>query len=571
MTISSPRYSYLLNSNELPSALEKATIQRDIIELEDRLSRMRCAVSPVRSLLPEVLGQIFVATATMQYKPGERIDTARVVDLSLVCKAWRAAAEMTHSLWADIFIAEPGPQIFDKAVAWMGRSGTTPKTLRIRLSHSYCERHEGYSVDANDEEISPDPEEPVSPCILDGVPLLKLFMEGPPLDNFEIGVTSTSCLRALLLRIQKETPKATPWMSLRSLDLRLYDPEHDLHWGEWRESSDASTSMFNSLPSSLTSLRIHLPSALPDAGGYDPQTPVHIPASTLRNLTSFTIVCDWDGTQIAMLLQHCTKAEYLDISYEFNPRQLWTQEANSLAQHNLPPHIHLSELRSLKVHYVPQCTAEHVLHFIDAPALLKIDVGIREDPEDQEGHNENEQLTVLRPTRLFLDSLGLLHPPRAVILQSLTITNQDFFEAGFGDKDIISILSPLVSLKRLVFIDVSFMGFDEEAGDSFAVMRRYMAADQQVLLLPCLEHLELTSPYCDFPLESLLRFIRARHRRYARQQASAVGNKSPNSLRRVVLRDIKNVLTLEEDCESASAVELVRGMGITVECIRSPE
>ncbi|KAF5309608.1 hypothetical protein D9611_013986 [Ephemerocybe angulata] len=548
MTISSPRYSYLLNSNELPSALEKAAIQRDIIELEDRLSRMRSAVSPVRSLLPEVLGQIFVAAATMQYKPGERIDTARVVDLSLVCKAWRAAAEMTHSLWADVLIAEPGPQVFDKVVAWMGRSGTTPKTLRIRLSNPYCERHvEEGLVDANDEEISPDPEDPVSPCMLNDVPLLKLVTEGPPLDTFEIGVTSTSCLRALLLRIQKEAPKATPWMSLRSLDLRLYDQEHDeQQWGEWRETSDASTSMFNYLPSSLTSLRIRLPRDISS------QTPIHIPASTLRNLTSFTIVCDWDGTQIATLLQHCTKVEYLDIDYNIGPRQLWTRETNALSQHNLPPRIHLPELRTLKVQYIPHCTAEHILHFIDAPALLRIEVGMKETVEDEDVDDEIEELTILRPICLFINSLGLLHPPRAAILKSLTINNQGFFEAGFSDKDIISILSPLVSLKRLIFITVRFMGDEEKAGDSFAVMRRYMA-DQQMLLLPSLEYLELTNSYYDFPLESLLRFIGTRHQQYARHQASAVGNKAPDPLRRVVLRDIQNVVRLEADCALASA------------------
>ncbi|KAF6749169.1 hypothetical protein DFP72DRAFT_546063 [Ephemerocybe angulata] len=426
MAISSPRYSHLLNSNELPSALEKATIQRDIIQLEDRLYRMRCAVSPVRSLLPEILGQIFEAAVMIQYKPQERIDTARVVDLSLVCKAWRDAAELTHSLWADVLIPKPGPRVFDKVVAWMGRSGSTPKTLRIRLS-PYCERHAQGWVDANDNETSPDPDDPAPPCALDGVPLLKLLTEGLQLDAFEIGIAITTCLRALLLRIQQEASKGTPWMSLRSLDLRLYVQDDYEEWGEWQESSDPSASMFNYLPSSLTSLRIRLP---PDISS---QTPIHIPASTLKNLTSFTIVCDWDGTQIATLLHHCSKVEYLDIDYNIGPRQLWTRETNALSQHNLPPRIHLPELRTLKVQYIPHCTAEHILHFIDAPALLRIEVGMKETAEDEDVDDEIEELTILRPICLFINSLGLLHPPRAAILQSLTINNQGFFEAGFSD------------------------------------------------------------------------------------------------------------------------------------------
>ncbi|KAF6754893.1 hypothetical protein DFP72DRAFT_1169882 [Ephemerocybe angulata] len=575
MAISSLRYSHLLNSNDQPSALEKATIQRDIIELEDRLYRMRCAVSPVRSLLPEVLGQIFVAAATMQYAPGERIDTGQVVDLSLVCKAWRAAAEMTHSLWADVLIPKPGPRVFDKVVAWMGRSGSTPKTLRIRLSSpgSYCERHAQAWVDADDNETSPDPDYPAPRCVLDGVPLLKLLTEGLHLDAFEIGIATTSCLKLVLLRVQQEASKGTPWMSLRSMDLRLYDQETGgpEEWWEWQESSDPSASMFNYLPSSLTSLRIRLPSALSlhRADDYDThsQTPIHIPASTLRNLTSFTIVCDWDGRQIATFLQHCTKVEYLNIEYGIRPMQLWTRETNALVQHNLPPRIHLPELRTLKVHEIPHCTAEHILHFIDAPALLRIEVGIQKSTEDEDVFGENEELTILRPICLFLDSLGLLHPPRAAILQSLTISNDDFFEAGFSDIDIISILSPLLSLKHLIVVAVKFVGDEAKAGDSFAVMRRYMD-DHQTLLLPCLEYLEFADYYWAFPLESLLRFIEARHRRYAQHQASAGGNKAPDSLRRVVFRNSESITTLEEDCESASTVALVRRLGISLECIR---
>ncbi|KAF6754891.1 hypothetical protein DFP72DRAFT_897946 [Ephemerocybe angulata] len=546
LVISPPRYSALLSSNYPPNALEKATIQRDIIKLEDRLSRMRSAVSPVRSLLPEILGQIFEAAVMVQDAPRERVDSARVVDLSLVCKAWRAAAEMTHSLWADVLIAKPGPRIFDKVVAWMGRAGTTPKTLRIRLSNPDCCFWGHLSA------WTKFPGHPDSLCVLDAAPLLELLTEGLQLDTFEISVRSSFCLRLLLLRVQEETSKGSPWMSLRSLDLRICDQEHQepQRWWNWQEPSDPSASMFNHLPSSLTSLRIRFPSQ-PQLILSRPQTyyiPINIPASTLRNLISITIACDWEGPQIARLLQHCTRVEYLDIDYGIgsSSRQLWTRKETAFAQYDLPHRLHFPELRTLKVHHIPSCAAEHVLHFIDAPALSRIHVGIKEvkDVEGPGGDDEGEPLTIIRPTYLFLDSLGLLHPPRATILQSLTISNQDFFEKGFSGKAFISILWPLLSLTHLTVVG-------DTAGDSFAVMRWCMD-DQQTLLLPCLEHLEIADCYEIFPLESLLRFIEARHRRY---DAFAEGDKAPDS-------DIKDVATLEEDCESASAVELVRGMGI---------
>ncbi|KAF5309606.1 hypothetical protein D9611_013980 [Ephemerocybe angulata] len=568
--VSPPRYSALLSSNYPPNALEKATIERDIIELEDRLSRMRSAVSPVRSLLPEILGQIFESAVMVQDAPQERVDSARVVDLSLVCKAWRAAAELTHSLWADVLIAKPGPQTFDKVVAWMGRAGTTPKTLRIRLSNpNFCCLRGHLSAWGQ-----PDPL-----CVLDAAPLLELLTEGLQLDTFEISVRSSFCLRLLLLRAQEATSKGSPWMSLRSLDLRICDQDPERVWGywNWQEPPDPD-SMFNHLPSSLTSLRIRFPSESPPqfTNVFRPETPfrryyipINIPASTLRNLISITIACDWEGPQIARLLQYCTRVEYLDIDYETGWGQLWTREATAFAWYGLPPRLHFPELRTLKVHHIPSCAAGHVLHFIDAPALSRIHVGIKEvkDEEGPGGDDEGEPLTIIRPTYLFLDSLGLLHPPRATMLQSLTISNQDFCEKGFSGKAFISILSPFLSLTHLTVVGVSFGEEKDTAGDSFAVMRWSMD-DQQTFLLPCLEHLEIADCYEIFPLESLLRFIEARHRRY---EAFAEGDKAPDSLKMVVLRDIKNVVTLEEDCESARALEFVRGMGITVECIRSPE
>ncbi|KAF5309582.1 hypothetical protein D9611_013972 [Ephemerocybe angulata] len=184
--------------------------------------------------------------------------------------------------------------------------------------------------------------------------------------------------------------------------------------------------MFNYLPPSLSSLSIDLPrreelsAHFVNPDDFDGvASSIHIPAPTLDRLTSFKIRCDWNGPQIATLLQHCGKLEHLTVEYflseDLGEVQEWTEAPNCLEEHDLPPRIRLPQLRTLSVHAIPAQTASTVLHFLDVPALANLVVSIYEDPSDDE-YEEH-------PAYHFLESLGFCSPlaDEAALLQSLTI------------------------------------------------------------------------------------------------------------------------------------------------------
>ncbi|KAF6747431.1 hypothetical protein DFP72DRAFT_1149269 [Ephemerocybe angulata] len=406
------QFHHLYSTNDVPTPIEKATIQHDlatiqqgIAVLQERAALCRALLAPIRHLPLETLGRIFELSVT-DYRG---VDKASVATLCLVCKTWRRAAHLTHTLWTDVRVDRP--VLLDRVFEWLKRAGTMPKTLRFTQDNEpACEKHHKW----DDEEEDDDTGSPKR-CKLAEAQHLEYLANELPLDSLCIAPWSYLCISEFLLSPNPRFLEATSWTSLRSLELNMRFIQM---WPEIEE--DPTMTIFNYLPPSLTSLIIDFPRQEEAGVRYiNPDdfngatTAIRIPASTLGRLTSFTIRCDWNGPQIATLLQHCGKLEHLTVEYFLSEGEVqeWTEEPNCLELHDLPPRIRLPHLRTLHVHAIPAQTASTVLHFLDVPALVELSVSVYEDPSDDE-YEEH-------PAYHFLESLGFCSPlaDEAALLQ----------------------------------------------------------------------------------------------------------------------------------------------------------
>ncbi|KAF5309593.1 hypothetical protein D9611_013965 [Ephemerocybe angulata] len=574
------QYRHLWSTNNPPTPMEKATIWRDVANarytialLQNRLGLCRMLLAPIRRLPLETLGRIFELSVT-DYRG---IDKAGVVKLCLVCKAWWRAAQLTHSLWTDVSVDRPVP--LDGVLNWLKRAGALPKTLRFSTQDNcpnappvICEGHylwwgesddeadddDAGSADegvANFESVEDDDASPPQRCKLAEAQLLEYLTDEVPLDHLRITPPSPMCIRGFLLSPEPRFTEAISWTTLRSLELNM----RFCHL--WPESEhDPATSMFNHLPPSLLSLSIDLPRKENLAEFDDAGTLIYIPASTLGRLISFKIRCDWDGPQIATLLQHCERLEDLTVEYLTcsNDRdgQEWTGEPDFPERYSLPPQIRLPHLRTFVADGIPASAANTVLHFLSVPALVSITVTVNAS-DDAAGEEEYED----HPARDFLQSLGLFspHPPDAPTLHSLTI-GEAWESLSFPLTPIafMDIALDLASLKRLVLHEVQY------PEDPFLAMRLYMES-QRVQLLPRLEYLEFDGvPSDTFPLESFFHFLQSRCNQHI-SSWSGCSVVPRDSLQMVVLR-----LTGEDDVfrnayYSSPLLPSIRKRGVSVE------
>ncbi|KAJ7587983.1 hypothetical protein C8J56DRAFT_755784, partial [Mycena floridula] len=99
----------------------KAT-QRNISQLERSLCQFASEISPVRSIPPEILTEIFSRCITERYNPSSRSAIPRI--LSQVCSSWRALAISSPALWTSINIfADAGDRNYSNLEEALERSG----------------------------------------------------------------------------------------------------------------------------------------------------------------------------------------------------------------------------------------------------------------------------------------------------------------------------------------------------------------------------------------------------------------------------------------------------------------
>ena len=132
------------NATLLPA--EIAFLQQEIARLDQVIAtatsdrqRYHMILSPLRrnAIPPEVLGEIFSYIALADMGSGPKVHQ-RLLDLCLVCKAWRQAAMSCPRLWChlrDFELHALAPNHFDRATVWLNRGGVLPKHLEFIESH----------------------------------------------------------------------------------------------------------------------------------------------------------------------------------------------------------------------------------------------------------------------------------------------------------------------------------------------------------------------------------------------------------------------------------------------------
>ncbi|TEB32378.1 hypothetical protein FA13DRAFT_250394 [Coprinellus micaceus] len=126
------------------------------------------------------------------------------------------------------------------------------------------------------------------------------------------------------------------------------------------------TALFASLPASLTTLRISLPSV--HGIGLDQFAhPIEIPAEVLNGLKTFEFNSDWGILHAPRLLLSCANFEYLSLNFRSRDPRFAPFEEGRLFE------VHLPNLRTLRLQN--QYYRLEMLKFFRTPALETLDIG----------------------------------------------------------------------------------------------------------------------------------------------------------------------------------------------------
>jgi hypothetical protein len=360
-----PALSYLLSSYAVPSACEVALVQVEIDNLTSQISRLhaklkkcekslwsyRAVVSPVRRVPEEIWAEIFAFVFPRKlFQEDDRWD---LVDLQLVCKAWRDAARSKHQLWSGVHVDmedfEEFPRV--KIEEWLNRSGSVPRSLEVFLpEHEYCKKQD-------------------SPCRVHNPALAALLAKGKPLRNLSLVYSGTECFQTLvdsLLTTVDAPPTNRPWDSLRSLACTFLD--------RWTQSLDPSKSIFISLPPNVISFKLSLSDSwngFPvEYDEYESATaPLNIPPRFLEQLSSFSLSSDWGGLgYLDCTLPYCTNVEELYLrcpAFGVTKEDLQQRERSGFL---------LPKVRSLKLTDAISKDSLDILPLLRTPQLESLDI-----------------------------------------------------------------------------------------------------------------------------------------------------------------------------------------------------
>lgn len=135
-------YGHLYSTNAVPNLVEAASVHSSIStlqmnistfktqlqDLEDELHMHQGVVSSVRKMSMDVLGEVFAdALVGVLDDKGRRA----LIDLCLVCKTWRDAAQATHQLCERCFHTIGCPN---------GKSGTLAATIWSQKGDHLCRK-----------------------------------------------------------------------------------------------------------------------------------------------------------------------------------------------------------------------------------------------------------------------------------------------------------------------------------------------------------------------------------------------------------------------------------------------
>ncbi|KAJ2928532.1 hypothetical protein H1R20_g8551, partial [Candolleomyces eurysporus] len=352
MDVPDSSFSYLLTSNTAPNPLEHASIEQDIKDTSDKISRLRsqldelevrrrrhqALLSPLRRLPLETLGEIFMCTLPSVLGQTER---RYVTSLSLVCKDWHCAVLVTHQLWGGIHIEWDELSMnlpYTKVEAWLKRSGNTPR--RIKISDH---------VHRDDSE-----------CALANAVVVRLLTEGPSLDQVILECAHSKCPRILVESMESPPNRSASraWDSVGSLKLFF----------KLRESTPegAGAKFLYQLPP-VESFELAGPN----------YSIFNVPSDFLRRLTSFVFRCDQSPFPAHLFdkLKACTNLGALTIDtpfYDYFLEEIY----NSPVWFPLL----LPNLRTLRLRWLPHSGKVDILQLLQFPSLVNLDISFNQAP-----------------------------------------------------------------------------------------------------------------------------------------------------------------------------------------------
>lgn len=488
--LSSIALSHLLTSNEVPNAFETSCIHQGLNNLQSEISRLqsqlyhlenlskthRSVLSAVRRLPFEVLGRIFSFVPSSFPKIYERQE---LLHLTQVCRRWCQAARLTHLLWSE-FELEYGTS-YEAAASWLSRSGNLPKTLNVRkrwCGHSRSNHHADFQQ-----------------CDLAAPGIVKMLLEGPPLDRLHLSCAVPLCFQKLC-----EQLRPSLWKPIKSLSISIDDG-----WDQLIEGEVTSNSF--DIPPSVTALSIDL--------GFSsnfglPNRPLCISSSAYARLKSFSFSSTpaWsNGAAVLAALQYCANLEILTINFG---RNMWKYDVEGYRAQS----VSLPKLHTLHLH---QTFETSILNYLIMPALAELVVrGSHYLELDYFWWNlPNPELRCpnLRIFRLYAPEPIMGPVKLATILQGLPHLTELTLSKAVCDRDDAEEEEGLIIKTNWGYLNEDEEEEEEEEtlmDDVFQILHSWDQERGRARILPSLQVLEVLDLPCDYNFSYICEYLEGR-------------------------------------------------------------
>ncbi|RXW23146.1 hypothetical protein EST38_g2697 [Candolleomyces aberdarensis] len=408
---------------------------------------------------------------------------------------------------------------FKKITDWLSRSGSIPKSFEV------------ITDDRND------CSDVASACKYTTVAMAKMLTDGPNLDHLSLEYSGTQCFRNLVetFHISKafSGSRTRPWDTVRSLSLKFRT--------FWSEPPDPSASSFLHIPSSVTSLHLHLPPlGIEGRPASMTSTPLHLPPDLLQRLTSFSIHCDWDGLQVSTALTHCQNVE--DLTLGFGGLVPFTDLNDPSSYSFSRSEIVLPKLRTLRFRSLSPHNLD-VFSFLTTPVLNALDIHF--SIENAEDRLDSGQFDFTENIHKFIKKRSKCEDT----FRSLSIRS-----AYSTAWELIQLVEGLPSITSLTFADIDFADDDS--------ILFYHNRPTGLPRLETLELLEVSRP--DFFFQGLMNFVKSRQPPPSKDGKVAF-DQPPDSLKQLVLTYRPEPHVLEHGHDVSENVERLRRVyGVSV-------
>jgi hypothetical protein len=296
--------------------------------------------------------------------------------------------------------------------------------------------------------------------------------------------------------------------------------------------------MFLQLPPNITSFELHLPDKWSDAfehGEDSASAPLPLPQDLLERLTSFTLFCNWDGTQwLEDALGQCVNLETLTM--DFMGTFWWCNRDQPGTERLLASGLLLPKVRTLRLKNVYAASID-ILDALKAPQLVELDIDFQPEYNDVDWVLFEVVPSFVKRSECEA-TLRFLHLRYA------------FMKA----EDLATAVSHLPFLTHLTLHGIVW-GPQDSYLDAFQLLREMPPLEK----LPNLETLALLELQPDFDLYSLTEFLKSR-RPYSMENGEPVFTEPQDTLKRVKIT-YQKVQKEKQQLDSFEVVKILRKWG----------